>query len=154
MPYIPVAVVSSGTGSGGQTELDYVQITANVPITATSAGTSDTVITGNPVTYNGSTRICIETYASYVEVGTTAGSYIQVGLWDGGTQIGAIALHGRGASGGNVWQPHLTHTFLTPTAGSHTYALKAYRSVSNGLFGAGTGVGDDYSPAFLRITTA
>ena len=62
------------TGAASGTELDYVQITGNVTVTATADGNSGgtAVIDGNAVTYDGATRVCIEFYSPQIEVSPTA----------------------------------------------------------------------------------
>jgi hypothetical protein len=50
--------ITSGTGPG--TELDYVEITSPVSITATTEATANTVVTSSSVSYDGSTTVMIE----------------------------------------------------------------------------------------------
>lgn len=134
-------------------ELDYVQIISSVPISATTAATANTCITANPITFDGSTRICIESFSPYIGTGTTNLSSITVVLYDNSTQVGIIGFHGRGDGDDHV-SPHSTRRYLTPSAGTHTYSIRAYRGASNGSFNAGAGGDDTFLPAYLRITRA
>jgi hypothetical protein len=136
-------------------ELDYVEITSPVSISATSAATADTCITGSSVAYDGSTRVCIEVYSPQIETATTAGSAVLILLYDGSTQVGLIGVHGyAAATAQRNLDPHFSHQFLTPSAASHTYSVRAYRAVANSSFGAGAGGSDTLRPAYIRITKA
>jgi hypothetical protein len=135
-------------------ELDYVQITSPVTISATTAATANTCITGNPVTYDGSTRICIEAFAPYVVTGVTTLSTIEIVLYDGSTELGSLGWHGRADGTRTHISTHLSRRFLTPSAASHTYSIRAWRSASNGTFHAGAGGTSAFFPAYIRITKA
>ncbi len=129
-------------------EIDYVQITSDASTT-----TSVDAITGNAVTYDGATRICIQVYCSQVSNGG-AGATAEVYLYEGSTDLGRL---------GNVYNPSARADvplycvrFLTPSTGSHTYKVKLVHgntastvSMLAGAGGAGTAM-----PAFLRITKA
>lgn len=137
----------------GDTELDYVEITAPVVISATTDATANTVITGNPIVLNGSTRIIVEFGAEQVATGGTTSSAVIVTLWDSTTDLGHFHEVGTPANG-VVSVSALVRRFLTPSAGTHTYVIKAFRNVADGTIYAGTGgVGND-QPAYLRVTLA
>ena len=134
-------------------ELDYVQITSSVSITATTAATATTCITGNAVTYDGSTRICIEVYSPAVQTGATSASTVNIVLYDGSTEVGVIGEVARG-TGSTDNCTLCARVYLTPSAAAHTYSVRAYRGTSNGTFQAGAGGAGTYMPAYLRITKA
>ena len=134
-------------------ELDYAQITSSVSVTGTSAATATTCITGNAVTYDGSTRICIEVYCPAVQTGTSSGSIIEVLIYDGSSQVGIVGEVARG-TGSSDNCTLCARIYLTPSAAAHTYSVRAYRGTANGTFQAGAGGNDTYMPAYLRITKA
>lgn len=148
---IPQAIVQS---SDLEVELSYVPITSSVPISATTEATADTVVSASALIFDGSTRICIEFFSPFIHPGATAGSQINVFVYDGASSIGQIwvavkdhtATSQRGESG------CFCRVFLTPTAASHTYSIRASRGVSNGTVSAGAGVVTDFMPAYIRIT--
>lgn len=124
-------------------ELDYAQITANVAISATTEGTAQTVITGNAVTYDGSTRVKIEFYSPKFNI--SSGNTGDLVLLRDTTVIG----HAEGTTA----MPYRAEVFETPASGSHTYTAKAYGN-SACTVQAGPGGSGQFFPAFLRVTTA
>lgn len=139
------------------TELDYAQITANVNVTHTDTA-PDLVLTGNQLTFDGVTRIRVEFYAQVVEI--PSGYYdFNLGLWDNGvlTRLLVGRFHN-----GNVNSPDDVEAYglcyITPVAGPHTFSIRAYRSPSQvsgpAIVAAGDGVGDNFPPAFYRVTVA
>lgn len=133
-------------------EFDYVQITSNVNVTGTS-GAQTTVITGNSVIYNGSTRIKVEFFAPVIEEASTS-TFVAIELWDGSTDL--MEICGISAGAANVLDLcGYGQTFLTPSAGSHQYIIKAYRGIAGtSLVAAGTGASGGFAPAFLRVMKA
>jgi hypothetical protein len=141
------------THAGGhhQSELDYVQITSAVSLTATTEGTAHTCITGTSQAYEAVPTL-IE--VSSPHIGTpadAAGRAVIVLLYDGATLLGRI---------GTFITPVAAETRfafrgayrLTPTAATHQYIIKAYVTGGTGSFAAGAGGSGTNLPAFLRIT--
>lgn len=135
-------------------ELDYVQITSPVSITGTTAAAATTCITGNSVSYDGATRVCIEVFSPSLITGATANSELFTSIWEDSTDLGRLSYVGRGDGSRAQYTGILARRFLTPSAAAHVYTVKCYRSVANGTWGAGTGGADTDLPAYLRITTA
>ncbi len=132
-------------------EFDYAQITSNASITATTEATANTVVSGNAVTYDGSTIVLIHAFAPLVAPGTGA-VWIRFQLYDGSSSI---------ADTWGYWQPASPPEYvpvnlfrrLTPSNASHTYSLRAYQANSNtGTVFAGAGGSGNVVPAFIRIT--
>lgn len=137
----------TGPAGPGVLELDYVERTTNLTVTATTPAGANTFITGNAVVYDGSTRICVEVFAP--AVGAT--QFCDLQLWDGATDLGAIGEVAGTSDSGTI----LGRRFLTPSAASHTYTIKAYRGATGATVYAGSGgTSGEYLPAYLRITTA
>lgn len=151
MPLMPTAhVVADGYGPG--TELDYAEVTSPVTVSSTTEAGADTVISGNPVSYDGSTVVIVEFYAYAIANG---GSTFQVvvTLWDGATDLGRIAqVIPFGTASG--WVPCCVRKRLTPSNGSHTFHIKAWRVGGNGTIHAGVGGTAAGMPAYIRITKA
>lgn len=141
------AAIATGTSTATEQwppghEFDYVEKTTNTSITNTSIGTANTILTGNAVTYDGSTTIFLEFYAELL----SAASFIYVSLFDGGTSIGDIFS---GVSGAGTYKMR-----VTPTAGAHTYHVGAYVGAGTGTVQASNGGSDNYVPCYLRQTKA
>lgn len=154
-------LVLTSDGAGGTDferppgfELDYVQITAPVSVTGTTAATATTCITGSAVVYDGATRVCVEVYSPAIDTATSSLATVFVLLYDGAAQVGILGGSGRGDGTRIDTAPHFSRRYLTPTAASHTYSVRCYRGIANGTFNAGTGGDDIYLPAYLRITKA
>lgn len=131
---------------GGAVELDYVTVASDITISGTTAAGATTLITGNSVSYDGSTRVEIEVYIPTIANG--ASGAVHVTLWEDSTDLTILCSVGSGTA---MFYPGGKHSiFRTPAAGSHTYTLKAYRTVANGAFYAGSG----RLPAYLRIIVA
>ena len=144
-------------GSSGSTEYDYVEVTGTSTITATADGNSGgtAVIYGNAVTYDGSTRVKIEFYAPYLQY-NVAGQSILVNLYDGTTDLGRLCNMGPPSATATDLAPAKGERYLTPSAGSHTYHIRAWKSSASGtaIVGGGAGGASAYMPAFMRITKA
>lgn len=130
-------------------ELDYVQITSNVTISATTEAGSDTVITGSAIAYDGSTRVCIEFFSPLVD----ARQFVVVSLWDGSSELGWFGQW-EGNNATTMGPPMLCRRFLTPSAATHTYSVRAYRGATAATVFAGAGGTATTLPAYLRITKA
>src|SRR5678815_976597 len=73
-------------------ELDYVEITTGVTISATTEAGATTLLTGSAVTYDGSTVVMVECFFEYVYVSTnTAGKGAYLTLYDGASSIGILS---------------------------------------------------------------
>jgi hypothetical protein len=166
---VPVAQLPAGTANGVATldatgkipagqlpatagaELAYQQITAAVTVTVVAASAAVQVVSAGAVTFDGS-PVIVDFYAPALSTGATGAPFLVVSLWADGVDIGRIVTLS-GAVNMNI--PAFARRKLTPAAGSHTYTVRAYATVSNGFVQAGTGTTpDSFSPAFIRITRA
>lgn len=140
------------------TELDYVEITANVNVTHVEAS-ADTVLTGNAITFDGLTRVRVEFYSQVVEI--PAGYYdLNIGLWDNGTLTRLLVgrFHNANVNSAEDVEAYGV-CYLTPSSGSHTFSIRGYRSsgtqgTTAAIVAAGDGSSDDFPPAFYRVTVA
>lgn len=137
-------------------EIFYSQITANVPVTATTAATANMIINPGFITYDGS-RIMLEFFTLNMQTPNNAvGASILATLWDSNTELGFLAqLISPAAS--TFGCTIVARIRLTPTAGQHNYNIRAW--LGNGTTGAqvtaGPGGGpNQLPPAYLRATRA
>jgi hypothetical protein len=137
------APTSPGLRAGDQ--LDYVERSTTLTVSATTAAAADTFIDGNAVYYDGNLRIKVEFFCPYME----GNASVSVDLWDGSTDLGVIAQSN--LSPGNASYGIM---FLTPAVGSHTFHLKAWRGATSGSLFPGAGGAGTRIAAFLRITVA
>ena len=136
---------------GGLVELGYSQITSDTEITSTTAGSGDTVISALTVVCDGS-PIVVEFFSPQARPNwTTSNSEMSISLYEDGSE--ETRQWGRfftGATGFDNKPAQLTRR-LTPSAGIHTYSVKAYVSTGSGSIGGGSG-GTSSAPAFLRVS--
>lgn len=136
-------------------EFDYAEITSPVTVSATSFASPTTCITGGSVSYDGSTEIIIEAYTPLLA--PAADDFIQIGLFDGSTQIGIILESSAVASGATTATINATgfgRRLYTPSNGSHQFLLRGIRGSANGTFYGEAGTTTTREPAYLRITKA
>lgn len=128
-------------------EFDYAQVTSGGNITATVEASADTLITGASVTYDGSTVVIIEAY--FLGLASPSGQTAYLLLFDGSTSLGYIA---QGMV--NLNPTVYVRRRLTPSAGAHTYSIRAITTGGTATFTAGAGGAGANMPAFMRITKA
>jgi hypothetical protein len=144
---------AAAAGGGGVTEDSYVEFTSLVSITATTEATSTTIVTAAAVTAAGGVKYCVEFYSPQAITGTNASpAYLNISLWDGSTVLGRIASVSHADASNPVSTPIWVCRYLTPSAGSHTYSVRAYYVNSAPLVNAGAGGTTTYMPGFIRVT--
>ena len=148
--YVKTTAVTVNTGwvaIPGQ-EFDYAQITANpAGITATAEGTSQAVITGDSVYYDGS-RVRISFFVpKLTSSGSLTATFV---IYRDSTVIGQIF----GGTVNTTLPGCEFEVFDTPAAGAHTYAVKAFVSTGTLTVNAGAGGSGNLVPGHLRVTKA
>ncbi len=125
---------------------DYVERSTNLSVSATTNAGADTWITGNAVSYDGSTAIRVEAFCAIASI--AAGGNCQINLFDGSTQLGIIC----GATTSALVYGTLV---ITPTNASHTYSLRVNKvGAPTVTMNAGAGGAGAFYPSSLRITRA
>ncbi len=124
-------------------EIDYAQRTTGLTVTATADATADTFITGAAVVYDGATTVMIEVSVPY---GAATAALI-LNLYDGSTDLGRF-----GQINSVTNAPMRVARRLTPSAASHTYTIKAWKSGGTASLNQGAGGTATDLPAFMRIT--
>lgn len=133
-------------------EFDYAQTTSVATISATTAATANTVVTGNAVTYDGSTVVMVEVFFSQIYGPATANIDITVELYDGSSSIGALGSLRSETTNRNVSALFMSRR-LTPSNAAHTYSARAWVGTgSGGAGGLAGGSGGTMMPGFIRIT--
>lgn len=142
------ATVNTGWVALPGQELDFAQITANPSgVTATTEATSQTVINGNEVYFDGS-RVTVSFFVPKLSASASLTATFVV--YRDSTVIGQVF-------GGtvNTTSPSAEfELFDTPASGAHTYAVKAFVSVGTLTVNAGPGGSGQLLPGWLRVTKA
>ena len=146
---------SGGTAAGaGAGEISYTEFTSDVNVTASTEATANTIVTAPAYTYDGNTAVLVQFYA-YAIWHTPANNFIDsFYLYDGSSSIGRIALN---ESLDNFIQeqgPILATYRITPSAGSHTFSVRAATGGITLVVGAGTGGNGASVPGYIRIIPA
>lgn len=157
--FVCTAAGSPGTwaqiGGAGVTQMAYVEFTASVTIASSTEGTPTDVVSAGAVTYDGTTKVCVEFYAPGCVTNATAGSGFFLDLYNDGTSLGRLLVVQNpvgGASGLNV--ALFARRFLTPTSGSHTLKVGGWSfSSANPVVSAGAGGTTANLPGYIRVTS-
>ncbi len=135
-------------------ELDYVQVTGSVSPTATTEATANTLVSSSSIAYDGNTIIVVEFFAGNARPDiTAAGRSLTFYLYQDGTSIGLLGFISTPAAGAANVPISLRRRFK-PTAGTHSYSVRASVSAGTGLVSAGAGTIGNPTPMYLRITRA
>lgn len=139
------------TASGGLVELGYSQVAANINSFGTTAAAATTVVSPMTVVCDGS-PVLVEFFSCEARPSNTLNDWMIISLYQDGTEAYRqwMYFHNTGSSFDS--KPiHLTAR-LTPSAGSHTFGVKAYTSSGSGTINSNlTGVTGS-APAFLRVS--
>jgi hypothetical protein len=129
-------------------ELDYAEITAApAGIAATTEATSETVIAGDSVYYDGS-RVKVSFFVPKLSASTSLD--VTFVVYRDTTVIGQVC----GGTVNTTLQGSGFELFDTPAAGAHTYEVKAFVSAGTLTVDAGTGGSGNLVPGWLRVTKA
>jgi hypothetical protein len=129
-----------GTGIG------YDAISSSVTITGTAASTATTIIAGSAYTYDGQ-PVMAEFAATSILTAAVANAVTNVAVFEGSTQVSLIIAQAMPSSAAGIRVPVVGKAPFTPSAGSHTYSVKAWCASSGSVIESGSG-----GIAYLRIT--
>lgn len=135
-------------------QFDYAAFTSPVSVTHTTEGTSDTVVAGNSVSYDGSTVVNIEFYTPSIAVQATSQAFVTILLYEDSTLLGIISQARTPAAALNLFPCYAVFPRRTPSAGSHTYTVKATTSSGTSTINAGTGGSGNHTAGFIRVVKA
>jgi hypothetical protein len=131
----------------GSVDIDYVEKTTDVSITQVTPGTAVTVIKSNAKTYDGS-RIYIDFFSASIT--STVGNHIWIDVYRDSTLLGELGYY---LTPSTTEQSKSFQVSDVPSAGTHTYTLKAYVGGQATVRGApDTADGLHLLPMHLRIT--
>lgn len=142
-------------GSVAGTVLAHTEITANVPVTS-NVGSPTTVITAPAVVFDGG-PVLIEFTSPMATAPQQLNLSLHIALYEGATDLGILATLANNAGVASYNAPIFARRRFTPTAGSHTYSIKAYTtsvSPAGSTVFAGPGTSGNWMPATLRIVRA
>lgn len=138
--------------SWAKRELDYVETTSTVSVTANTEGTANTVLTGTSQAYT-ATPIIVHFFCPRAATQATAGAGIVVLLYDGASVLGRLALLTAETNAAQVSPISASYRF-TPSAATHQYIIKAFTTAGTAsLIGAGGGSSTEL-PTYMRIERA
>ena len=134
-------------------ESDYIEVTSSVTVSATTAATATTIITGTAFTPVGATRYRVEFGCEDVTVAfNAAGNSCIFHLYEGATNLGRIGtIINPSVTVTGDWPVQLSRTY-TPTNASKTLSVRAHRTNANCTVVAGSGGADVAFPIWLRTT--
>lgn len=137
MLFTLIGLIVAHTASAG--ELDYVQRTSPVTVTATTVGTAQTILAGGSFNGDGATSVLVEAYSP-------AMSPMSLELFDGAVDKGTICR----VTSATV--PARCQFRFVPSAGSHTLTLKAFTISGSPVLDCGGGGAATMVPCFMRTT--
>lgn len=131
--------------------LAYNEFTTNTTITATTEGAAAIIVTASAVTAASGDKIEVEFYTP--EIWGDGTGTLTILLWEDsiGSSIGKLATFYYASSTARATPGHLERR-LQPSAGSHTYSVRAYRSAPNWTIKAGSGGSGNLVPGFIKVT--
>jgi hypothetical protein len=130
-------------------EFAYAEITASVSVTATTEATAQTIVTAPAITLDGSTIVIIEFFAPMAR-NPAANQTLQFALYEGSSSRSLLSQIF--STAGQIDTPvHLTRR-ITPSAGAHTYSIRAFVAAPSGIVFAGPATPGNNTSAFIRIT--
>lgn len=147
----------AASGGGGVTLLNYTQFTSTVTISSTTESGANTVVTASAgLTVDGSTLICVEFYSPGVACGSSNNSFVIVDLFQdsggGAAAIGRLGVVQSGSANSDA-ASMFARRYLTPSSGTYTWSVRAWRGTSDGEVRAGAGGTAAYFPGYIRITS-
>lgn len=123
-------------------EFNVASVTADVTISATAEASSTTIVTSGAVSYDGATTVIIEFFCPRLLTGTGATAAIVFSLWDGSSQVSRFGvIQAPNIASASVITPVFLRMRVTPSAASHTYSVRGFRTVGDGTAFAGPGTG-------------
>src|SRR5262245_33328021 len=144
---------SLSQGMPASLELAYVELQSQTAVVATTEAAADVLVTAPALTFDGATKICLDThFPTFGEHSTSQSAH--------------LAFFEDGVSLGKIWHSNFGddrqagpdgRRYLTPSAGTHTYSVRAWKGGSGGTapaIYAGAGGAGNYLPGFLRISQA
>lgn len=133
-------------------EIGYDENTASVSVTVVTEASSTTIIAGSSHTFDGA-PVMAHFFSPIVTNPTTTGTEMAVCLFESSTEIGRMGALLSTVTGSGTGVPFSCFRRFTPTAGTHTYSVKAFMFSGSGasVVGGPTGTAA-FMTSFLRFT--
>lgn len=144
---------ASAALSWASREIDYVEFTSSVNITATVEASANTIVTANALAGDGSTIYVIEFFCPRFRV-PAGNNNLNIWLFDGSTSLGFFGIFAGPDAVNELRAPAFLSRRLTPSNASHTYSVRATVSTGTGVADAGAGGTGVVLPGYIRITRA
>lgn len=144
---------TGATAAQSGDSIGYGQVTASVGVTATTEAAATVIVTAGAVSLDGASAILVDFFAPQATVGFNSSTNVVFCLFDGSSSIGQIGSWIFSASG-TPGHAIRCGRRLTPSAGSHTYSVRAFGNQGSGICGnvsAGPGGSGQYLPAYIRV---
>lgn len=132
-------------------EIAYVEFTSPVTVSANSEATAVDVVSSGAITYDG-TPVIVSFYSPNVTTGAT--DRVTLVLQDGATVVATLGLIVVNTAVAVIGNTMFVSRKLTPSAGSHTYKITAFRTTNNGTVNAGNSGTGAYAPGYIRVVKA
>ena len=143
--------IEIAAAAGGGAQLAYAEVTAGAVTIASTSGASPTTIVSSGAVVYAASRIRLEWYVPDTTI--SAGIFVIYDLWDDATDLGQVGfVYSPGVAGIGV--PLMGARYLTPSAGSHTYMLRAHKSGGTATANAGAGGVQAMMPIWFRVSLA
>jgi hypothetical protein len=134
-------------------QLAYAERTSPLAVSAANTEASPvTVVSAPAVTFDGATPVIVEFFMPAVVPAAAAGTAVQFWLYQDGVSQGRLGYVGTPGSG--LFMPVTASRRLTPTSGSHSYAIGAGAVTADGNMYCGAGGTGQYVPGYIRVARA
>jgi hypothetical protein len=139
------------TASGGLVELGYLERTSNLGLsTGISPATSELVIGSISAVCDGS-PVEIEFFASDCTPASGSGNYLAFSLYVDGVEHTQVWGFFNNQAASTNYNPVFLKRRIVPSAGVHTFAVRAYSVAAGGFIEMRPG-GGDRAPGYLRVS--
>ena len=132
--------------------IDYVEITSNVSVTATTEGTANTVITGTSQAY-AAEKMWVEFWCPEASPGGSNQNVTMV-LLEGSTVSGQWQAARSPSAASYENNAVFMRRLITPSAATFSWVVKAFINSGTGTIYAGAGGSGAFLPAYLAVTRA
>jgi hypothetical protein len=135
-----------------RTLLAYSTVVTNQTIVATTEAGATAIATLAAITFDGATPVNIDFFAPYT-THSTAAAISRTAIWDGATEVNKFTERDQTYTS----NMGVVISFpITPTAASHTYAVKSWVTAGNVIYYAGavSGGAGVFGPISMRISRA
>lgn len=126
------------------TVVDYVTFNTDVAVVSTTEAGANVVVTGAGFTANGVDQYKVVFFCPGLQTAATVGAQVRISLFDNGSLFatpGMLGLIVSPAAAAFITVATIESETLTPSAGSHAYSIRAWRTATggNGLINGTTG---------------